>query len=220
MIADQVYVSGLSQDVTEEDLAAHFGSIGMLKDDKKRGKPKIWLYRDKATNALKASTLIYSSDRLKIRRYPLSQIASQRNPVPQWVALWSMQHICWQPYDYAYAYASLTSILGKCEPWRQIFDYIDNWPWQSLYILADDPSMLENLWESNLPLQSPSTMANATHTVMSDAAKNDKIECLAGRWYCVLCRSLLSCVCCWMVQWEGVQRSFHLKIGGTNLCFM
>ena len=55
----------------------------MLKDDKKRGKPKIWLYRDKATNALKASTLIYSSDRLKIRRYPLSQIASQRNPVPQ-----------------------------------------------------------------------------------------------------------------------------------------
>lgn len=52
---DQVYVSGLSGDVTEEDLAAHFGSIGMLKEDKKRGKPKIWLYRDKATNALKAS---------------------------------------------------------------------------------------------------------------------------------------------------------------------
>lgn len=52
--ADQVYVSGLSQDVTEEDLASHFGSIGMLKEDKKRGKPKIWLYRDKATSELKA----------------------------------------------------------------------------------------------------------------------------------------------------------------------
>lgn len=52
---DQVYVSGLAGDVTEEELAAHFGSIGMLKEDKKRGKPKIWLYRDKATNALKAS---------------------------------------------------------------------------------------------------------------------------------------------------------------------
>lgn len=51
--ADQVYVSGLADDVTEEDLAAHFGSIGMLKEDKKRGKPKIWLYRDKATNVLK-----------------------------------------------------------------------------------------------------------------------------------------------------------------------
>ncbi len=48
-----MYVSGLSDNVTEEDLAAHFGSIGMLKDDKKRGKPKIWLYRDKGTNALK-----------------------------------------------------------------------------------------------------------------------------------------------------------------------
>ena len=55
--ADQVYVSGLAGDVTEEDLAAHFGSIGMLKDDKKRGKPKIWLYRDKATNALKVLCL-------------------------------------------------------------------------------------------------------------------------------------------------------------------
>ena len=56
-IADQVYVSGLADDVTEEDLAAHFGSIGMLKEDKKRGKPKIWLYRDKATNALKVCYL-------------------------------------------------------------------------------------------------------------------------------------------------------------------
>ncbi len=49
----QVYVSGLPASVSEEEVAAHFGSIGLLKQDKKKGKPKIWLYRDKATNALK-----------------------------------------------------------------------------------------------------------------------------------------------------------------------
>lgn len=52
---DMVYVSGLPDGTTEEQIAEHFGSIGLLKQDKKKGKPKIWLYRDKATNALKVS---------------------------------------------------------------------------------------------------------------------------------------------------------------------
>ena len=50
---DMVYVSGFPAGVTEEDVAQHFGQIGILKQDKKKGKPKIWLYRDKATNQLK-----------------------------------------------------------------------------------------------------------------------------------------------------------------------
>lgn len=50
---DMVYVSGLPSNTTEEDIAAHFGSIGLLKEDKKKNKPKIWLYRDKGTNQLK-----------------------------------------------------------------------------------------------------------------------------------------------------------------------
>ena len=50
---DMVYVSGIPQDTTEEDIAAHFGSIGLLKEDKKKNKPKIWLYRDKGSNQLK-----------------------------------------------------------------------------------------------------------------------------------------------------------------------
>ena len=50
---DMVYVSGLPSSTTEEDIAAHFGSIGLLKEDKKKNKPKIWLYRDKFTNQLK-----------------------------------------------------------------------------------------------------------------------------------------------------------------------
>ena len=55
--ADQVYVSGLPKDVTEEDIVEYFGSIGMLKIDKKRdlggSKKKIWLYKDKASGELK-----------------------------------------------------------------------------------------------------------------------------------------------------------------------
>jgi hypothetical protein len=35
------------------DLAEYFGSIGIVKIDKKTKKHKIWLYRDKTTGALK-----------------------------------------------------------------------------------------------------------------------------------------------------------------------
>jgi hypothetical protein len=50
---DMVYVEGLPLDITEAEIAQHFGSIGVLKQDKKKGGPKIWLYRDKASGALK-----------------------------------------------------------------------------------------------------------------------------------------------------------------------
>ncbi|CEP19965.1 hypothetical protein [Parasitella parasitica] len=49
-IEDTVYISNLPQDVTEEKLAEHFGSIGIIKTDKKLRKPKIWIYVDKTTN--------------------------------------------------------------------------------------------------------------------------------------------------------------------------
>ena len=48
-----MYVTGLPKDVTEAEVEAHFGSIGVIKLDKKRDKKKIWLYRDKATGELK-----------------------------------------------------------------------------------------------------------------------------------------------------------------------
>ncbi|KAI8381291.1 uncharacterized protein BYT42DRAFT_565996 [Radiomyces spectabilis] len=57
---DTVYITNLPQDVTEEKLAAHFGSIGLIKIDKKTRKPKIWIYVDKATNLPKGdATLTY-----------------------------------------------------------------------------------------------------------------------------------------------------------------
>ena len=45
--------------MTEEDIAQHFGSIGMLKEDKKRSKPKIWLYRDKVSGAPKVRCRLF-----------------------------------------------------------------------------------------------------------------------------------------------------------------
>ncbi|KAI8874933.1 RNA-binding domain-containing protein, partial [Backusella circina FSU 941] len=59
-IEDTVYISNLPQDVTEEKLAAHFGSIGIIKMDKKTRKPKVWIYMDKTTNLPKGdATLTY-----------------------------------------------------------------------------------------------------------------------------------------------------------------
>ncbi|KAI9470968.1 MAG: hypothetical protein EXX96DRAFT_586372 [Benjaminiella poitrasii] len=59
-IDDTIYISNLPQDVTEEKLAEYFGSIGIIKTDKKLKKPKIWIYMDKTTNLPKGdATLTY-----------------------------------------------------------------------------------------------------------------------------------------------------------------
>ena len=42
---DEVYIQGLPPDTNEAALAEYFGSIGLIKVDKKTRKPKIWLYR-------------------------------------------------------------------------------------------------------------------------------------------------------------------------------
>ncbi|GAB4813719.1 hypothetical protein N2152v2_000765 [Parachlorella kessleri] len=61
---DQIYISGLPQGVTEEQLAQHFGQIGLIKQDKKKRppKPKIWIYRDKATGLPKGDATITYED--------------------------------------------------------------------------------------------------------------------------------------------------------------
>jgi RNA-binding protein FUS len=46
---DTVYVSGLPGNITERDVEEYFGSIGIIKLDKKTRSKKIWLYRDKVT---------------------------------------------------------------------------------------------------------------------------------------------------------------------------
>ncbi|KAI7903444.1 uncharacterized protein BX663DRAFT_506532 [Cokeromyces recurvatus] len=61
-IDDTIYVSNLPQDITEEKLAAYFGSIGIIKTDKKLRKPKIWIYMDKETNLPKGDATITYDD--------------------------------------------------------------------------------------------------------------------------------------------------------------
>ncbi|KAL3147279.1 hypothetical protein ABBQ32_002769 [Trebouxia sp. C0010 RCD-2024] len=59
---DCIYISGLPQHVTEDDLAQHFGSIGIIKQDKKLKKPKVWLYRDKGSGTLKGDGTVTYED--------------------------------------------------------------------------------------------------------------------------------------------------------------
>lgn len=59
---DQIYVSGLPSNVTESEVAQFFGTIGMIKIDKKKKAPKIWLYRDKATGMLKGDATVTFED--------------------------------------------------------------------------------------------------------------------------------------------------------------
>lgn len=57
---DTIFISGLPDDATEDQLAEHFGQIGLIKYDKKNDCKKIWIYKDKATGKSKGeATLTY-----------------------------------------------------------------------------------------------------------------------------------------------------------------
>ncbi|KAG6433875.1 hypothetical protein SASPL_105494 [Salvia splendens] len=57
-----VYVCNLPFGTDETMLAEHFGTIGLLKKDKRTGRPKIWLYHDKVTNEPKGDATVTYED--------------------------------------------------------------------------------------------------------------------------------------------------------------
>ncbi|KAJ4845648.1 TATA-binding protein-associated factor 2N [Turnera subulata] len=57
-----VYVCNLPEGTDENMLAEYFGTIGLLKKDKRTGRPKIWLYRDKTTNEPKGDATVTYED--------------------------------------------------------------------------------------------------------------------------------------------------------------
>ncbi|EPS57522.1 hypothetical protein M569_17294, partial [Genlisea aurea] len=57
-----VYVCNLPSGTDENMLADHFGTIGLLKKDKRSGRPKIWIYRDKVTNEPKGDATVTYED--------------------------------------------------------------------------------------------------------------------------------------------------------------
>ncbi|XP_022915849.1 RNA-binding protein cabeza isoform X2 [Onthophagus taurus] len=59
---DTVFVSGMDTEINEEEIADYFGSIGVIKIDKKTSKRKIWLYKDKATGVSKGEATVTYDD--------------------------------------------------------------------------------------------------------------------------------------------------------------
>ncbi|CAI9089994.1 OLC1v1024664C2 [Oldenlandia corymbosa var. corymbosa] len=57
-----VYVCNLPPGTTEDMVAEHFGKLGVLKKDKRTGRPKIWFYRDKITNEPKGDATVTYED--------------------------------------------------------------------------------------------------------------------------------------------------------------
>jgi hypothetical protein len=76
---DQIYVSGLPSGAGERDLEEYFGSIGVIKTDKKTKGKKIYMYRDKATGALKGDAVRCKGTRRRAPRCArLAGLASTR----------------------------------------------------------------------------------------------------------------------------------------------
>ncbi|KAG4973688.1 hypothetical protein AAZX31_11G102100 [Glycine max] len=57
-----VYVCNLPYGTDDIMLAEYFGTIGLIKKDKRTGRPKIWLYRDKETNEPKGDATVTYED--------------------------------------------------------------------------------------------------------------------------------------------------------------
>ncbi|XP_070204750.1 RNA-binding protein cabeza-like isoform X7 [Littorina saxatilis] len=59
---DTIFVSGCGEDCSEEAMVQHFGSIGVIKTDKRTGLPKVWIYKDKNTGVPKGEATITFDD--------------------------------------------------------------------------------------------------------------------------------------------------------------
>ncbi|VEN54147.1 unnamed protein product [Callosobruchus maculatus] len=59
---DTIFVSGMNTDLNEDDIADHFGSIGIIKMDKRTQKRKVWLYKDKITGLSKGEATVTYDD--------------------------------------------------------------------------------------------------------------------------------------------------------------
>jgi len=59
---NQIYVSGLPRNLTEDDIAKYFGSIGVIKTDRKTGGQKIWIYKDNSTGEQKGEATVTYDD--------------------------------------------------------------------------------------------------------------------------------------------------------------
>lgn len=59
---DTIYVSGFPESTTVQDLKSHFGSIGVIRADKRTKEPKITIYKDHETGASKGDAIVTYED--------------------------------------------------------------------------------------------------------------------------------------------------------------
>ena len=59
---NQIFVQGLPTDATTEDIAQFFGSIGVIKNDRKTGNQRIFIYKDNNTGLPKGEATVTYDD--------------------------------------------------------------------------------------------------------------------------------------------------------------
>ncbi|ESO97607.1 hypothetical protein LOTGIDRAFT_59711, partial [Lottia gigantea] len=57
-----IFVSGAGNDLNEQMLVQHFGSIGVIKMDKRTDSAKVWIYKDKSTGVPKGEATVTFDD--------------------------------------------------------------------------------------------------------------------------------------------------------------
>lgn len=59
---DTIFVTGLPEDINDSQIADYFGAIGLIKIDRKTGRQKIWIYKDKVTGRGKGEATVTYDD--------------------------------------------------------------------------------------------------------------------------------------------------------------
>ena len=59
---DTIFIQNLPKSVTNQELEQNFGSIGIIKNDKKTNAPKIWIYKDRNTGEGKGEATVTYDD--------------------------------------------------------------------------------------------------------------------------------------------------------------
>ena len=59
---NRIYASGLPTNLTKEDIASFFGSVGVIKNDRRTGKPNIWIYKNRDTGEQKGEATVTYDD--------------------------------------------------------------------------------------------------------------------------------------------------------------
>ncbi len=59
---DTIFIQNLPKNVTTDELSQSFGAIGIIKNDKRTGLPKIWIYKDKSSGEGKGEATVTYDD--------------------------------------------------------------------------------------------------------------------------------------------------------------